>query len=224
MTNPAPTQLVIFDCDGVLVDSEMIANRVLSGLITEAGMKITADQCRSRFIGTSMGSVRASVEEELGRPLPDDFEESVFRADRIAFERDLTAVTGIEAALACISAPVCIASSGSPEKIANSLRITGLAHHFGDRIFSATMVARGKPAPDLFLLAAEKMATPPNCCTVIEDSVFGVTAGVRADMRVLGFAGASHAIDHPGYGDSLAEAGAGVVFDDMATLPGLLGF
>jgi len=224
MTNAAPPTLVIFDCDGVLVDSELISNRILSRLLTQAGLEITADQCRARFTGISMASVRALVERDLGRSLPGDFEQSVFRADRIAFERDLTAVAGVAAVLRAIPVAVCVASSGSPEKIANSLRVTGLADHFGDRIFSATMVANGKPAPDLFLLAAEKMATAPNRCVVIEDSAFGVTAGLRAGMRVVGFAGASHALGVPDYQDGLARAGAEIVFDDMAALPGLLGF
>lgn len=217
-------ELVIFDCDGVLVDSETIANSVMARVLGDAGLPLTDAQCAARFVGMSMASVRASAEAELGRALPADFEQSVFRADTLAFETGLSAVTGIETALEQIFVPVCVASSGSPEKIANSLRITGLTHYFGSHIFSATMVANGKPAPDLFLLAAETMATAPARCVVIEDSVLGVTAGVRASIPVLGFAGASHACNDPRYKDNLIQAGAAVVFDDMTALPKLLGF
>jgi len=217
-------ELVIFDCDGVLVDSEMIANDVMARVLSDAGLPITGAECRARFIGMSMASVRALAEQDLGDPLPDDFEQRIRRADVIAFEHDLKAVTGIEAALEAIPVPICLASSGSPEKIANSLRITGLAPYFEGRAFSAVQVANGKPAPDLFLLAAQKMAAPTDRCMIIEDSVQGVIAGVRAGMPVLGFAGASHAVADPEHTARLTEAGATAVFDDMTTLPGLLGF
>lgn len=216
--------LVIFDCDGVLVDSEMIANDVMADVLSRAGLPITGAECRARFIGMSIAKVRAVVEEDLNRALPADFEQTLRSADILAFERDLSAVHGIQSALETITVPMCIASSGSPEKIAASMRITGLGPYFQDHIFSATMVANGKPAPDLFLLAALQMATPPERCIVIEDSVLGVLAGTRAGMTVLGFAGASHAIIDAAYGDRLTEAGATSVFTDMAALPGLLGF
>ena len=224
MTNPAPPQLIIFDCDGVLVDSELIANRVMAGVLAGMGIRITEDDCRTRFTGISMASVRALVEEELGGPLPDNFERLVFRADRIAFETDLVSVPGIDAALAAMPVRVCVASSGTPEKIANSLRVTHLAKYFENNIFSAAMVANGKPAPDLFLFAAKKMGVRPEHCVIIEDSISGVRAGVSAAMRVFGFNGASHALIDPDYGNALSKAGAETIFDDMAALPGLLGF
>jgi len=223
-TFPNPAALVIFDCDGVLVDSEMSANDVMARVLSDAGLPLTGAQCRSRFVGMSMSSVRALAEQDLNRPLPDDFEQSIQRADAIAFEHDLKAVSGIKRVLDGIPVPVCIASSGSPEKIANSLRITGLAPYFEGRAFSAVQVANGKPAPDLFLLAAQKMATPAARCVVIEDSVQGVIAATRAGMPVLGFAGASHAVIDPEYAGRLTQAGATAVFDDMKRLPGLLGF
>lgn len=221
---PAPPDLIIFDCDGVLVDSEMIASSVMADTLSGYGLEMTAAECRRRFTGISMASVRKQVEDDLHRTLPDNFEETVRRADTLAFERSLKAISGIETALNTIKVPMCVASSGSPEKIAGSLRITKLDHYFENRTFSATRVRNGKPAPDLFLLAASEMGVPPNRCVVIEDSVQGIIAATRAAMPVLGFAGGSHAKDEPGYGDRLSEAGANIVFHDMTVLPTLLGF
>lgn len=221
MTPPA---LVIFDCDGVLVDSEMIASRVLAKELTTRGMAISPADCRRSFTGMSIASVIAAVEKELGQTLEPDFEELLLKHDRAAFETELQAVAGIKTALENIPVPVCVASSGSPEKITNSLRVTALADKFGQNLFSASMVVNGKPAPDLFELAAERMHVAPDETVVIEDAQAGVIAAGLAHMRVFGFCGASHAIGDSGYQHKLVEAGADLIFDDMTRLPELLGF
>lgn len=212
--NPA---LVIFDCDGVLVDSEIIANRVMAETITAAGVPITCEECLARFIGGTLQRVVDTVEEWLGAPLPPGWKEDFEARRNEAFRRELKPVPGAEAAVTAIRASgtaICVASSGTLEKINLTLDLTGLKGHF-DNIFSATMVAHGKPAPDLFLYAAERMGHRPEDCVVVEDSPPGVTAAVAAGMRVLAYAAAGDTQD-------LTAAG-GAVFHDMGTLPGLLG-
>jgi len=216
----AAPELVIFDCDGVLVDSEAIACRVLAELLSDLGYPITVDQCRDRFTGISIPSLIAKVEADWGRDLPSDFETRVSDRDRAAFARELQPIPGVAAAVDEINLPVCVASSGSPEKIRHSLTVTGLLGRFEPNLFSASQVARGKPVPDLFLHAAAGMGVDPSGCVVIEDSIAGVTAAIAAGMRVLGFAGGGHC--GPGYADGLSAAGVPVVFDDMRNLPDLL--
>jgi len=208
--------LLIFDCDGVLVDSEMLASRALSQYLTGLGAPVTEAESRARFTGMSIASVKAAVERDDGVNLPDDFEDEIWRRDQIVFARDLVAIPGVVEVLARATVPVCVASSGRPEKIAHSLKVTGLAQYFDGHLFSARMVKRGKPAPDLFLLAAEKMGVAPQDCLVIEDSVFGIEGALAAGMAVAGFSGGSHA--GSGYGDKLALAGAPRVFSSMANL------
>lgn len=215
--------LIIFDCDGVLVDSETLANRVLAAYLTELGLPTTFEDSVARYMGTSIASVRATAEADLGRPLPDDFEAELWRRDRVAFGRDLKPVAGVAAAIEAIVAgggETCVASSGTPEKIRHSLGLTGLDGHFGTRIFSASQVAHGKPAPDLFELAARRMGAAVDDCLVIEDSPAGVTAARAAGMRVFGFTGGGHAT--PPLARALATAGAALVFDDMRRLSGLV--
>ena len=213
--------LVIFDCDGVLVDSEPIASRILAGVLSGLGYAVTAEECVARFTGISVAALVERVEQDWGRPLPADFAESLAAEDAAAFESELEAIPGVERALGRIALPRCVGSSSSPARIRNSLRVTGLLGYFEPHIFSAHMVARGKPAPDLFLFAAESMGVPAADCTVIEDSAAGIEAALAAGMTVLAFAGAGHA--GPGYADMLRRAGAHAVFDDMAELPALLG-
>ena len=212
--------LVIFDCDGVLVDSEVLASRLLAEALTGEGYSITPEDCLARFTGISIAAAIEIVEAEWGRRLPADFEARVRANDLARFARELKPVGGVAEALARLNVPVCVASSGVPEKIRLSLRVTGLLGFFEPHLFSARMVANGKPAPDLFLLAAERMGVAPARCCVIEDSAVGIRAGLAAGMRVLGFAGAGHA--GPGYAEGLRAAGAPMVFDDMARLPDLL--
>jgi HAD superfamily hydrolase (TIGR01509 family) len=212
--------LVIFDCDGVLVDSEPISARVMAEMAVELGLKMTADAAIARFTGISLGAVMALLEAELGRPLPPDFRRRLQERDYARFRESLQPVAGVREALARLRLPRCIASSGSFEKMAVTLAVTGLEALFAPHIFSASQVVNGKPAPDLFLFVADRMGTPPAACVVVEDSVAGIRGARTAGMRAFGFAGASHA--GPGYGAMLAEAGADLVFDDMTTLPALL--
>jgi HAD superfamily hydrolase (TIGR01509 family) len=212
--------LIIFDCDGVLVDSEVIACRVDADTLTRHGYPITADQVRDRFLGRSMREVNLEIEAELGRSLPDDFNTQLLEELYRSFAAELEAVPHIHATLDTIAQPVCVASSGTHERMRISLGRAGLYDRFAPHIFSATQVRNGKPAPDLFLFAAEQMAMSPKQCVVIEDSTPGIAAARAAGMTVLGFYGGSHC--RPGYADALRAAGAAATFGDMRQLAGLI--
>lgn len=212
--------LVIFDCDGVLVDSEVISCRAHAETLTRHGYSITVDQVFDRFLGRSMHQASLEVEAEMGRSLPDDFHAQVYAEIFRSFATSLDATPHIEQTLAAIALPVCVASSGPPEKISASLNRVGLWDLFAPHIFSAVQVSHGKPAPDLFLFAAEQMQAVPARCLVIEDSLAGIAAAVAAGMTVLGFHGGSHC--RPGHGDRLRDAGAVAIFDDMRQLPDLI--
>ena len=217
----ANVDLVIFDCDGVLVDSEVISCRAHAATLARHGYAITADQVLDRFLGVSDREARLSIETELGRRLPDDFEAQVKQATLQFYAGNLQAIAYVGDAIAAIDLPKCVASSGTPEKIQHGLTCAGLYDRLAPHIFSATQVERGKPAPDLFLFAAERMQVSPERCLVIEDSVPGVTGARAAGMTVLGFHGGSHC--RPGHADMLRAAGAALIFDDMRQLPGLIG-
>ncbi|MCO5132571.1 MAG: HAD-IA family hydrolase [Xanthobacteraceae bacterium] len=211
-----PLDLIIFDCDGVLVDSEVISCRVHAEQLTRAGYPITAEEVFSRFLGRSAQAAHQEVEAELGRRLPDDFDARLKAALFQEFAASLRAVPHVAETLAAITVPVCVASSGAPDKIAASLTRTGLLPRFAPHVFSAAQVARGKPAPDLFLFAADRMGAEPGRCLVIEDSVPGVTAARAAGMTAIGFCGGGHC-GH-GHAATLIAAGARAGFDDMRQL------
>lgn len=213
-----PVELVIFDCDGVLVDSEKLAVRVDRHVLSELGWDLTETEIVHRFVGRSAAHFRQEVEAHLGRPLADDWETPYQALYDETFERDLEPVDGIVSALERIvaAAATCVASSGSHAKIRRSLGLTGLLRRFDDRIFSASDVAEGKPAPDLFLHAAARMGVPPDRCVVIEDSRFGVAAARAAGMRAFGYAGGLTPAEW-------LEGENTTVFDDMERLPELLG-
>lgn len=209
-----PFELVIFDCDGVLVDSERISTRIDVEVLAELGWPITQDEVIERFVGKTDAAMRDEVEEYLGRPLKDEWERFAHRyAD--AFAAELRPVDGIVDALDRIDVATCVASSGTPESIETKLRLTGLWERFEGRISSAADVDHGKPAPDLFLLAAAEMGVEPAACAVVEDSPFGVQAARAAGMRSFGYAG--------GIMSAERLRGADVVFEDMRDLPRLLG-
>jgi HAD superfamily hydrolase (TIGR01509 family) len=212
--------LIIFDCDGVLVDSEVISCRAHAETLTRHGYPITSEQVFHRFLGRSTRQANMEVEAELGCALPNDFhlqlQDELFRT----FEADLEAVPHIYAALDRIDQAVCVASSGSHQRMRVTLGRTRLYDRFTPNIFSASQVTNGKPAPDLFLFAAEQMNVPPARCLVIEDSAAGIAGALAAGMPVLGFHGGSHCRE--GYGQKLHDAGATVVFDDMRQLPDLI--
>jgi HAD superfamily hydrolase (TIGR01509 family) len=212
--------LIIFDCDGVLVDSEVISCRTHAEILTRHGYPISVEQVHDRFLGRSSREARLEIERELGRALPDDLDIQLRAELYRSFEESLEAIPGIAQALGEISQPVCVASSGSPERIRTSLTLVGLHERFAPNIFSAAQVKNGKPAPDLFLLAATQMQVPPGQCLVIEDSVPGVIAARAAGMTVLGFHGGSHC--RPSTAAALRDAGAVATFADMRQLPALI--
>lgn len=215
-----PFDLIIFDCDGVLVDSEVISCRVHAEVLTRHGYPITADEVFARFLGRSAMAASREVEAELGRPLPDDFDAQLKAALFAEFAVSLLAVPHVAEMLAAIDTPVCVASSGTPDKIRTSLSRTGLLPRLAPHIFSASEVAHGKPAPDLFLFAAARMGAEPRRCLVIEDSVPGITAARAAGMTAFGFSGGSHC--RAGHAETLAVAGARATFDDMRQLPDMI--
>jgi len=214
-------ELVIFDCDGVLVDSEVISCRAHAETLTRHGYPITSEQVLTRFLGVSDREARQAIETELGHKLPDDFEQQVKTATLRSYADDLRLIPNIDTAIAGIDLPKCVASSGTPEKIRHGLTCAGLYDLLAPHIFSASQVKRGKPAPDLFLFAAGQMRASPERCVVIEDSIPGITGALAAGMTVLGFYGGSHC--RLGYADTLRAAGAALTFDDMRQLPGLIG-
>lgn len=186
-----PWELVIFDNDGVLVDSERLANEVLARLLTELWRPTTLEECLEEYLGGAIERVRSRVEKESGRPLPPDFEDRYHEDLFAAFDAGLVAVPGVEAILDRLDVtgtPFCVASSGSRERIAKSLRRVGLGQRFEGRAFSAEDVAHGKPAPDLFLHAAARLGADPAATVVVEDSPLGVEAAAAAGMHVIGFA------------------------------------
>jgi HAD superfamily hydrolase (TIGR01509 family) len=208
-------QLVIFDCDGVLVDSERIAVRLQAEVGAEFGWPLTEAEVLDRFVGRSSASVAEQIAARLGADAAARWTERFEQLHRERVEQELTAVDGIAQALAELRLPSCVASSGSHAKMRHTLGHTGLHDYFAGRIFSATEVSRGKPAPDLFLHAARRMGVPPEACVVVEDSKYGVRAARAAGMHALGYAGGLT----PAHW--LADEGARV-FDDMRELPSLL--
>ncbi|WP_458245038.1 HAD family hydrolase [Streptomyces sp. MAI_2237] len=210
--------LVIFDNDGVLVDSEPISNRLLAAYLTELGHPTSYEDSIRDYMGSAMHRVHELVLERTGRTLPADFDDVFHARVFAAFERELQPVAGVGEVLDKLTAdgvPYCVASSGSHARIRVGHRTTGLDRWFGEeRIFSSEDVGRGKPAPDLFLYAAERMGVVPERCAVVEDSPLGVQAAVAAGMDVYGFTAMTPA-------GKLAQATR--LFDDMGELTGLLG-
>lgn len=208
--------LLIFDCDGVLVDSEMLSCRIDAEFLTEIGVPYTAEDIATQFLGVSLKTMISRIEAERDCKLPDDFSEQLNRILFQRFETDLKPIEGVRDAILSLPYPRCVASSSIPERIALSLRVTGLSDLFDD-IFSSTQVPRGKPAPDLFFHAAAQMNVSPAECVVIEDSTAGVQAAIAAGMRVIGFVGGSHC--GPGHAEKLRQAGAHTIIGRMADLP-----
>jgi HAD superfamily hydrolase (TIGR01509 family) len=206
--------LVIFDCDGVLVDSEPVVNRVFRDMLADLGLAFSLDQMYDRFMGRPMQACMADVEAQLGRPAPAEFLDSFNQRSADALRAELRPVPGIKAVLEDLRIPHCVASSGDHDKMRLTLGLTGLWDRFEGRVFSVTEVPRGKPHPDVFLHAAARLGVRPERAVVVEDSAVGATAGVAAGMAVLGYAGLTPAA-------RLAAAGA-TPFEDMRELPGLL--
>ena len=212
-------ELALFDCDGVLVDSERLTVAVESRVLSELGWAMEPHEVVRRWMGRSSAAQLAEVAERLGHEAAREYDELSTAEVHAAFEAELTEVDGVGRLidrLALAGVPHCVASSGTHDRMERTLGITGLRPRFHGRIFSATEVARGKPAPDLFLHAADRMGADPALCVVLEDSPYGVEAGISAGMRVLGYGGGLVAAD------VLADAGA-EVFGHMSEVPALLG-
>ena len=210
MTKP---DLIIFDCDGVLVDSEVLSCRCLSEVLAGYGIDLDLDQALDLFLGRSMTAVRDHYEAH-GRLIPEQFSTELSAGVRAAFLSALCPIEGVSSVLEGLQIPHCVASSSDFDRVSFSLSLTGLAPHFERRLYTSQMVDRGKPAPDLFLYAADRMQADPGRTLVIEDSVSGVMAGKAAGMTVGGFIGGSHYQSRDGKA-ILHEAGADRVFGRM---------
>jgi HAD superfamily hydrolase (TIGR01509 family) len=212
--------LVIFDCDGVLIDSEVISARMLIAALAGYGVTMDMAFVTRNFLGRSYPTVLREVRETYGVTLPDRFEADYRARLLAAFQRDLRIMPGVRSAITALQVPYCLATSSSPERLATSLGLVGLTDLFAGRAFTASQVARGKPAPDLFLLAAETMGVDPAGCLVVEDSLTGIRAGLAAGMQVWRFVGGSHLqgldLTPP------ADATPHLTFDDFAQFAPLL--
>jgi HAD superfamily hydrolase (TIGR01509 family) len=213
---PGSFELLILDCDGVLVDSERIVARLMAEVLAEHGYALTPNEILARYIGHSGPAGRRLLEADLGGALPDAIFRMLRERTATAFARELQPVDGVVAALDAIPIPQCVASNGGRDKMEASLEATGLASRFRGRCFSASEVRHGKPAPDLLLLAAAMMGKAPARCAVVDDTVVGVRAGVAAGMMVFGYAASSAHVP------ALTAAGA-IAFGHMSELPALLG-
>ena len=216
-----PPELVIFDCDGVLVDSEPISISTLLDFVRDAGVILSPETAYMRFLGRSMASIGSILKDEYGVTFTGDLLEEIRRRQFDRFRNELLPITGVKAALSGIRLKKCVASSSQPDRIRLSLELTGLLEFFGPNIYSSTMVRHGKPAPDLFLLAALRMGVAPENVLVIEDSPAGVVAAGKAGMRVFAYAGGSH-IEPGGVRKELEKLAPEEIFDNMALLPELI--
>lgn len=214
--------LVIFDCDGVLIDSEVVSTRSTVEALATLGYDISESEVARRFVGRSYASLKKEIEAEWGRSLPDSFEADVEQRTLNAMATSLQPTKGVQDALPRLKLPRCVASSSSVDWITAGLEKTGLLQHFEPHLFSASMVENGKPAPDIFLHAAREMGVPPDRALVIEDSLPGVQAGYASGATVIGFTGGSHITDKQEHGARLGAAGASLIIEEMRTLPDLI--
>jgi HAD superfamily hydrolase (TIGR01509 family) len=209
-------ELIIFDCDGVLIDSEVISNEVDVEFLTELGITFTFDDYMSIALGKTLTDVMIEIEKHSGKKLPNDYASQSLERKKSAFTKDLQAIEGIFKLLGNLHVPKAVASGSSPERLEHSLKVTNLWAFFEPHIYSATMVAKGKPAPDLFLFTAAKFKADPAKTIVIEDSTSGIQAAVAAGMVPIGFTGGSHI--KPGHDQKLLDLGAVKVFSTMKAL------
>ena len=209
-------ELIIFDCDGVLVDSEPIINRAHALVLTACGHSITEEALIERFCGMSDPEMLDIIEREWGRALPASYAARVGEMIESGLRQSLAPIDGVAQLLDGLRSPRCVASSSLPEQIRRKLELTGLLPYFGENLFSATMVARGKPAPDLFLYAAQQLRAAPTRCLVIEDSPAGIDAALAAGMTAIGFSGGSHCT--PAHAARLQAHGAKLVSANMREL------
>ncbi len=217
MNDSVKASLIIFDCDGVLVNSERLVSRIEADHLRTLGLQMSPDEIRGLFKGKTAGEITAAVAKMIGRPVPLDwvFDWAMLTAN--VFVHELEAIPGVEAVLRHLAGrnqAMCVASQSSPARVALSLRVASLDAYFGQHVYTASMVERPKPAPDLFLFAASKMGVAPEYCTVIEDSPVGVIGARAAGMQVFGYAADENA-------QALSEAGA-KIFYSMNELINLL--
>lgn len=208
-------ELIIFDCDGVLVDSEPLSIKAMEQVYANHGMELKAGLV-AKGVGMKHADIAALIERESGFSLPAEAYADFWPITREYFSGQLQETLDIKDFLGALNLKRCVASSSTPERIKFSLKETGLSDYFGNDIFSSTMVKHGKPAPDLFLYAAEKMDVDPALCVVIEDSPYGVEGAVRAGMTALGYIGGSHS--YPAHKDCLINAGASGIFKHWGEL------
>lgn len=206
--------LVIFDCDGVLIDSEIVASKVGAAFANSFGHPITPQEVSSRFAGKPSRVVWETICEELGIEFKLEDYQEMQRQTHAAYAKELKAIDGVETLLKSLGNKFCVASTTRLEQLKKNLDSVGLKQYFGENIFSASQVERPKPFPDVFLFAAKNMGFSPDECIVIEDSPTGVKAGINAQMQVFGFTGAGHIVD--GHAETLLNAGATATFSKMA--------
>lgn len=206
--------LVIFDCDGVLIDSEAISASVLINELSVIGLTVTLDYVREHFFGRSFPTVAQTIREDFHVSLPDDFELCYRNSLLERFEHELFPTSGIPDVLEKLKCLKCVATSSSPERVKRSLAITDLGRFFGANVYTASQVSSGKPAPDLFLFAASSMGVAPERVLVIEDSTPGLEAAAAAGMMVAYYAGGSHLVDLPP-----RNSGASIYMDDWTQFP-----
>lgn len=210
-------ELVIFDCDGVLVDSERVSNTVFLQMLAELGIHMSEDQLIQDYVGMTMKACLQLMTQRYGIDFPDSFKQELDTRMVAVYQQKLTAMPGVRGVIENLNLPFCLASNSTPDKIAFMLKLVGLYDFFQGRIYSGTQVANPKPAPDVYLLAASASGVAPAHCLVIEDTPTGIRAAKSAGMRVLGYAGLFAA-------SQLRAAGADAVFDDMHALHQQAGF
>ncbi len=212
----ARRKLIIFDCDGVLVDSEPLVVKAYERVYEKHGMSGVGADIIAQCIGMKQSDAILRIRDLTGHQFPETADGDIWAETKILFTEELKPTSGIVPFLNALSADRCVASSSSIERIGHSLGVTGLAHHFGSSIFSSSMVRNGKPAPDIFLHAAEKMGAEPADCVVIEDSPLGVQGAVAAGMTAIGYTGGGHT--YPDHAQVLLSRGADVVCADWSEI------
>jgi HAD superfamily hydrolase (TIGR01509 family) len=215
-----PPDLIIFDCDGVLIDSEVLSHKVLVDILAEYGVHITLKEALEKYCGASSAATTKDIVARFKIELPTEYKEKAFARRTELFEKHLKVMPGIFEFLTELSAKKCVASSSSLKRLRQTLGLVGLWDLFAPNVFSTELVKNGKPAPDLFLYAARQMNTPPSSCLVIEDSIAGVRAAKAANMRVFGFVGGSHC--EAGHADILQREGADQVFAKLSDIAEVL--
>ncbi len=217
----ADTDLIIFDCDGVLVDSEPLAAKAYERVYEKHGMPGVGTDVIAQCIGMKQADIIAKIRDLTGHHFPDHAQDDIWTETKALFTEALVPTEGLVPFLERLALKRCIASSSSLERIHHSLAVTGLAGFFGEAIFSSSMVKRGKPAPDIFLYAADRMGADPARCVVIEDSPFGVEGAVAAGMAAIGYTGGGHS--HAGHGQQLVAKGARTTCASWAEVEACLG-